>query len=172
MSAMGGTHHLVFMGVAGTGKSAIGRPVAERLGYDFAEGDEFHPIENIVKMGGGTPLTDEDRWPWLRLLADWTREHVEDGRSTVITCSALKRAYRDILREGAPHTFFVHLVAERELLARRMAEREHFMPTSLLDSQFEALEQLGPDEEGVAVDNSRPLDEVVEELVARFPRQP
>ncbi|PVG81822.1 gluconate kinase [Nocardioides gansuensis] len=160
------------MGVSGTGKSAVGRPVAERLGYDFAEGDDFHPEANVRKMRAGVPLTDEDRWPWLRSLAEWTRERAGQGRSTVLTCSALKRAYRDVLREAAPDTVFVHLVGDKEVLARRMAEREHFMPRSLLDSQFETLEPLGPDEEGVEVDSSRPLDEVVGELVARFPRQP
>jgi carbohydrate kinase (thermoresistant glucokinase family) len=163
--------HVVFMGVAGTGKSAVGRPVAERLGADYAEGDDFHPSTNIAKMSGGTPLTDEDRWPWLRALAEWTRERAAAGRPTVVTCSALRRAYRDVLREGAPDTFFVHLVGEPALILERMSGREHFMPASLLDSQIATLEPLEPDEDGMTADISRPTDEIVEEVLARLGRE-
>lgn len=160
--------HVVFMGVSGTGKSTVGHPVARRLGWEWGEGDDFHPPENIAKMSSGIPLVDEDRWPWLRALADWTRGHAAAGRSTGLACSALRRAYRDVLREGAPDTVFVHLVGDAQVIADRMAARQHFMPPALLDSQFATLEQLEPDEDGVEVDIRRPLDEIVEELVSRF----
>ncbi|HEU4513824.1 MAG TPA: gluconokinase [Nocardioidaceae bacterium] len=166
------TQHVVFMGVAGTGKSSVGKPVAERIDADFAEGDEFHPRANIEKMSSGTPLADEDRWPWLRSLADWTRERAEAGRPTVVTCSALRRVYRDVLREGAPDTFFVHLAGTPELILERMAGRKHFMPASLLDSQFATLEQLEDDEEGMVVDISRPVDELVADVLARLAERP
>ncbi len=160
--------HIVLMGVAGTGKSAVGRPLAQRLGWHFAEGDEFHPPANIEKMREGTPLTDEDRWPWLRSLARWTREQAAAGTSTVLTCSALRRAYRDVLREGVEETVFVHLVGDPEVIGARMRARHHFMPTSLLDSQFATLEPLEPGEPGLTVDIRRPLSEIVDDLVGRF----
>lgn len=162
------TLHLVFMGVAGTGKSAVAAPVAERLGCEFAEGDDFHPPANVEKMRGGAPLTDEDRRPWLRSLADWTAERAAAGRPTVLACSALRRAHRDVLREGAADTVFVHLAGDRDLIRARMRTREHFMPDSLLDSQLATLEPLEADERGVVVDIGRPLDELVEELVTLF----
>jgi gluconokinase len=164
------TLHLVFMGVSGTGKSAIGRPVSERLGCEFAEGDDFHPQANIDKMAGGTPLTDDDRWPWLDRLAGWTRERAERGQNTGLACSALRRAYRDVLRRGAPDTVFVHLTGSRELILERMAGREHFMPASLLDSQLDTLEDLEPDERGLVVDIDQRLDPLVEGLVADLSR--
>lgn len=162
------THHVVLMGVAGTGKSSVGVPVADRIGADFAEGDEFHPRANIEKMASGTPLTDEDRWPWLRSLADWTRERAEAGRPTVVTCSALRRVYRDVLREGAPDTFFVHLAGTRALILERMSGRDHFMPASLLDSQFATLEDLEDDENGMVVDIARPVDDIVADVLRRL----
>ena len=160
--------HLVFMGVSGTGKTAVGRPVSQRLGLEFLEGDELHPPSNIAKMSSGTPLTDEDRRPWLREIADWTRDRVAEGRDTGVTCSALRRAYRDVLREGAPDTTFVHLVGPAELILERMKSREHFMPPSMLDSQLDTLEPLEEDERFVTVDISAPVDELVEDLVTRF----
>jgi 6-phosphogluconate dehydrogenase/gluconokinase len=160
--------HLVFMGVSGTGKSAVGRPVAERLGLEFAEGDDFHPQANIDKMRGGTPLTDEDRWPWLAALADWTREHDRAGRATGITCSALRRGYRDVLRHDLPETVFVHLVGDKELILGRMRSRDHFMPPELLDSQLATLELLEPEEHGLVVDIGDPLEEIVTNVVRRF----
>jgi len=160
--------HLVFMGVSGTGKSAVGKPVAEALGCEFAEGDDFHPPANTAKMRAGTPLTDDDRGPWLRALASWTQERAEADRSTAVTCSALRRGYRDVLRQGAPDACFVHLTGERELILDRMGGREHFMPASLLDSQLDTLEPLEPDEHGVVVDIGPPLEEVVEKLVEKL----
>jgi carbohydrate kinase (thermoresistant glucokinase family) len=160
--------HLVFMGVSGTGKSAVGRPVAERLGLEFAEGDDFHPRANIDKMAGGTPLTDDDRWPWLEALRTWTAEHEAAGRATGITCSALRRTYRDVLRRGLPETVFVHLVGDKELILGRMRSRDHFMPPELLDSQLATLELLEPDEHGLVVDIGDPLEKVVADVTRRF----
>ena len=163
--------HLVFMGVSGTGKSAGGRPVSERLGLEFAEGDDFHPPANIEKMAGGTPLTDEDRWPWLESLHTWASEHDAADRSTGITCSALRKVYRDVLRRDLPETVFVHLVGDKELILDRMRSRDHFMPPELLDSQLATLELLEPDEHGLVVDSGYPLDEIVDNVVRRFADQ-
>jgi gluconokinase len=159
--------HVVAMGVSGTGKSTVAALLAERLGLDYIEGDSHHPQANIDKMSSGVPLTDEDRRPWLETLAHLVRERHEQGRSTVLTCSALRRRYRDILRSGAPDgdLFFVHLDAPFEVLDERMKAREHFMPPSLLRSQIETLEPLEADERGVRVDVSLPVDTVVDEAV-------
>ncbi|HSE72671.1 MAG TPA: gluconokinase [Nocardioidaceae bacterium] len=159
--------HVVAMGVSGTGKSTVAARLAERLGLDYIEGDSHHPQANIDKMSSGVPLTDEDRRPWLETLARLVRERHEQGRSTVLTCSALRRRYRDILRSGAPDgdLFFVHLDAPFEVLEERMKAREHFMPPSLLRSQIETLEPLEADERGVRVDVSLPVDTVVNEAV-------
>jgi gluconokinase len=157
--------HVVVMGVSATGKTTIGEQLAEELGCEFIEGDELHPRRNIEKMSSGVPLTDEDRWPWLQAIAELVAVKDYEGVSTVVTCSALKRSYRDVLRDAAP-TFFVHLEAPFEVLSARMADRtKHFMPTDLLRSQFDTLEPLGDDEAGAAVDVSPPVDEVVEEAV-------
>jgi gluconokinase len=160
--------HLVVMGVSGVGKTTVAKQLAVRLGYEFAEGDDFHPPANIAKMSAGTPLEDADRLPWLRRLADWVRARHRDGTSTVMTCSALRRRYRDVLREGAANTYFVHLVGDRGLLLERMAGRRHFMPPALLTSQFEALEPLGPDESGVAVEVTDPPEKIVQKVVAQL----
>ena len=160
-------HHLVFMGVSGTGKSAVGRPVSEALGLTFAEGDDFHPPANIEKMSSGRPLTDEDRWPWLHVLAEWTRVRAARGEGTGLACSALRRVYRDLLRDAAPETVFVHFKGSRETLLARMRSREHFMPSDLLDSQLSTLEDLGPDERGIVVDIDDPIDQIVDAVVSR-----
>ncbi|MET8946519.1 gluconokinase [Streptomyces sp. NPDC004542] len=146
-------HVVVVMGVAGTGKTTIGPLLAARLGVPYAEGDDFHPQANIAKMAAGTPLDDTDRWPWLDAIGAWT--HGRDGRGGVVSCSALKRSYRDRLRATAPGVVFVHLAGERSLIEDRMTHRQgHFMPTALLDSQFATLEPLQADEAGVVVDVS------------------
>jgi gluconokinase len=157
--------HIVVMGVSGTGKTSVGEELAEELGCEFVEGDSLHPRRNIEKMEHGIPLTDEDRWPWLQAIAEMVAVRDHEGTSTVVTCSALKRKYRDVLRDAAP-TFFVHLDAPFELLEARMQQRtKHFMPTSLLRSQVDTLEPLDDDEAGAVVDVSPALDVVVEEAV-------
>lgn len=139
------------MGVSGTGKTTVGPLVADALGVPYAEGDDFHPPANIAKMSAGTPLDDADRAPWLDAIGAWA--HGRAGRGGVVSCSALKRAYRDRLRAAAPGIVFLHLTGDRALIAERMEARKgHFMTTRLLDSQFAALEPLDADEAGVAVD--------------------
>lgn len=157
--------HVVVMGVSATGKTSVGEQLADELGCEFVEGDSLHPQANIDKMSDGIPLTDEDRWPWLKAIAQLVAVRDGEGVSTVVTCSALKRSYRDVLRDAAP-TFFVHLHAPFEVLEERMQLRsKHFMPTSLLRSQFDTLEELADDEAGAVVDVTPPIDEVVEEAV-------
>jgi gluconokinase len=145
--------HVVVMGVSGCGKTTIGERLAERLGWPFAEGDRYHMPASIEKMSAGIPLTDADRWPWLQALAALIGDEERAGRSSILSCSALKRAYRDVLRGGAPRVRFLHLHGDRAVLAARLGAREgHFFPADLLASQFAALEPLGPDEDGVVVD--------------------
>lgn len=155
--------HLVVMGVAGCGKSTVAEELKSRLGWELAEGDDFHPAANIAKMSSGTPLTDEDRWPWLDLIAAWTAEQDEAGRSTIVTCSALRRVYRDRLRQAPGRTLFVHLVGSPELLEERLASRSgHFMPAALLPSQLATLEPLGADEQGVVLDVYHTVEDIAE----------
>lgn len=148
---------VVLMGVAGSGKSTVGRLLAEQLEWPFQEGDLLHPPGNVAKMAAGHPLTDDDRWPWLTRIHEWISAH-PDG---VITCSALKRRYRDVLRE--PHVRFVHLAAsEDDLLARLATRPEHFMPAVLLDSQLADLEPPDPDEQAITVAAAEPAEQVSE----------
>ena len=158
--------HVVVMGVAGTGKTSIGRAVAEQLGAVFVEGDEYHPTANIDKMSSGIPLNDDDRRPWLETLARKIQDLDADGERSVTACSALRRLYRDWLREGHPDLFFVHLHTDYDVLLDRMRKREHFMPPSLLQSQFDTLEMLEGDEAGLVVDVRVSIDEVVREALA------
>lgn len=160
------------MGVSGTGKTSVGEEVARRLGWVYVEGDDLHPPANVAKMSAGTPLDDDDRAPWLTAISDrLARQHAE-GVPSVVTCSSLKRAYRDVLRDGVPDgaVFFVHLAASFEVLRQRMETREHFMPASLLQSQFDTLQPLEPDEAGMVVDVSQSLQEVVAEVLAVLSR--
>jgi gluconokinase len=144
--------HVVVMGVSGVGKSTVAKGISTVTGWTFAEGDAFHSPENVAKMRTGQPLTDDDRWPWLRSIGEWMSEEIAQGRSGVVTCSALRRVYRDVLREGRPEVRFCHLAAVEDLIAARMSRRtDHFMPTTLLRSQYETLEPLQPDEPGVVV---------------------
>ncbi|WP_104667335.1 gluconokinase [Ensifer adhaerens] len=155
--------HIVVMGVSGSGKTTVGEALAARLGWRFVEGDSFHPPENVAKMSAGIPLDDNDREPWLRTLAAEIAKDEAAGRPSVVGCSALKRAYRDILRTGAPRVRFVHVHGDRAVLADRLSHRSgHFFPASLLDTQLAALEPLGPDEDGVVVDVALATGEQVE----------
>lgn len=151
---------VVVMGVSGSGKSTVGEALARRLHVPYADADEFHSAANIAKMSAGIPLDDADRLPWLRAIGAWLAEHTDTG--AVVTCSALRRAYRDTLREQAPDVEFVHLDGDRETVRRRVAGRDgHFMPESLVDSQFATLEPLGADERGVVLDLAAPVDDLV-----------
>lgn len=142
---------LVLMGVSGCGKTTLAEVLSARLGWDYEEGDALHPQANVDKMASGHPLTDEDRWPWLARVRAWIDRHVREGRPGIVTCSALKRRYRDRLR--APGVVFVHLHGPRAVIAERLrARRGHYMPPSLLDSQLADLEPLGADESGFVVD--------------------
>ena len=153
---------LVVMGVSGSGKSTVAAILAGQLGWDLEEGDDLHPAENVEKMSAGTPLTDDDRQPWLETISTWIVEHVMADVPGIITCSALKRRYRDILRER--NVVFVYLSGSKELIGRRLSARlDHYMPPSLLDSQVEALEPPEPDERAVIIDAGRsPAEEAAE----------
>ena len=155
------------MGVAGSGKSLIGAALAYALGIEFVEGDEFHSAENVERMSRGIALTDDDRARWLRSLATRIREAKEAGIGLVISCSALKRSYRDILRAGTSDLRFVFLKGDRALIAKRLAGRRgHFMPPSLLDSQFATLEEPSPDENAWVCDIRKSPQELVAALMA------
>ena len=160
------TTTIVVMGVSGAGKTSAAQEITRQLGWDFIEGDDLHPESNVAKMAAGTPLDDDDRWPWLRRVAEVIGEHEAAGRSLVITCSALKRSYREVLREGNPSVWFAHVDVPREVLAARLAARRgHFMPPSLLDSQLATLERLGEDEPGDVIDGDAPLDATVAQVL-------
>ncbi|WP_372446472.1 gluconokinase [Streptomyces spirodelae] len=149
---------VVVMGVSGSGKSTVGEWLAQVLDLPFADADDFHPEHNIRKMSAGVPLDDADREPWLDAMADWLADRTAGG--AVLVCSALKRRYRERLRRASPRLFFVHLDGSYELIAARLARRRgHFMPPSLLRSQFEALEPLGRDERGATVSVAGTPDE-------------
>lgn len=156
---------LTVMGVSGSGKTTVGAALAQRLRVPFADADDFHPPENVAKMAAGIPLDDADRLPWLHTIGAWLAAHTDSGG--VISCSALRHSYRDVLREAAPAQFFVHLDGTAEVVARRVQGRPgHFMPASLVESQFATLEPLGPDENGVALDLDRSVDQLVEDYLA------
>lgn len=156
---------VVVMGVSGSGKTTVGQDVARRLGVPYGEADDFHPRRNIEKMEAGEALDDDDRAPWLAAIGEWVARH--EDRGAVVTCSALKRAYRDTLRRAAPGVVFLHLQGSEELLAERLgARRGHFMPASLLASQLATLEPLQPDEGGVTLDVGPPPARLAEAFVA------
>jgi gluconokinase len=164
-----GAQHVVVMGVSGSGKTTVAKKLAKQLAWPYAEGDDFHPEANVTKMAAGKPLDDEDRWPWLRSIAAWMSAQAADRRSTVVTCSALRRAYRDVLREADGRVRFVYLSGDLELIGERISYRKgHFMPMSLLTSQFETLEPLEPDEDGFAVDVAQPPEQVADHIVGRL----
>jgi gluconokinase len=151
----GNPQHLVLMGVAGSGKTSVAALLSEHLDWASAEADAFHSEANIAKMSSGLPLEDADRWPWLDDIREWMSAQARTGKSTIVTCSALKRTYRDILSTAHGYVLFIHLDGSPEMLRQRMEARAgHFMPESLLPSQLATLERLGPDEQGVTIDIS------------------
>jgi gluconokinase len=159
----------VMMGVSGSGKTTIAEGVAKREGWRLVEGDNFHPPANVAKMKSGTPLTDEDRWPWLRAIAHEIDAIRVRGESAVVTSSALKRVYRDILIGDRPDVALVYLKGSRELIGQRMALRKgHFMPSALLDSQFTTLEEPGDDEHPIVVSIEPTPDEIADEVVRKL----
>ena len=158
---------VVVMGVSGVGKTTVAKGMSTPLGWEFAEGDAFHPEANVAKMGSGTALTDEDRGRGRAAIGDWISAEEAPGGSAVVTCSALRRVYRDLLREGRPEVVFCHLVAGEDLIGERMVRRtDHYMPASLLPSQLATLEPLGPDEPGVAVTNEGSAAQVLDRALA------
>ncbi len=158
--------HIVVMGVSGCGKTTVGEALAARLGWPFEEGDRHHLPTSVAKMSAHIPLEDADRWPWLEKLAALIAAQEAAGRSSIITCSSLKRGYRDLLRTGAPRVRFLHLHGSREVLQARLdARKGHFFPRDLLASQFATLEPLQPDEDGVVVDVDLPVERQVEEAL-------
>ena len=160
---------LVVMGVSGSGKSTVGAAIAQRLRVPFADADDFHPPANIEKMSAGEPLDDHDRHPWLEAIGEWLAQHPEGA---VMSCSALKRHYRDQLRQHLDSVTFLHLQGSRDVIARRQASRPgHFMPASLLSSQFATLEPLAPDEGGVVIDVDQDIDSIVQSFVARLAQE-
>jgi gluconokinase len=163
------TRTLVVMGVSGVGKTSVAAAIVSRTGWAFVEGDDLHPEANRAKMAAGTPLDDGDRWPWLRRIAAWIGEQEAAGRDAVLTCSALKRSYRDLLRNGHPSVRFVHLLAPPDLIQNRVDNRRaHYMPPSLLGSQLATFEPLAPDEPGFGVDTDRSPTDVAADVLARL----
>lgn len=160
---------LVIMGVSGSGKTTIAKGICERLGWEFQEGDALHPPANVEKMKGGTPLTDEDRWPWLGKIAGKIDEWRAKGQNGVVTCSALKRAYRDIIVGDRHDVALVYPKGSQALIAERMKRRKgHFMPASLLDSQFAIIEEPSPDENAIVVDIGQTPEAIVDEILRRL----
>jgi gluconokinase len=161
--------HIVVMGVSGCGKSTVGAQLACALGVGFVEGDDFHPPHNVALMAAGTPLTDADRQGWLHTLAAQLQAAQGQGRGLVLSCSALKRAYRDVLRAPVPALLFVHVRADAALLAARVATRSHrYMPASLLASQLATLEAPGPDENALTVDANDSVERIVQTVLQRL----
>jgi len=163
---------LVVMGVSGSGKTTIGRMLADRLQWVFEEGDELHPRANVKKMHAGIALTDKDRKPWLEAVRLWIDNKRQKGLPGIIACSALKRAYRDFLGKERPQVHFIYLSGSRKLIAQRLAQRRgHFMPAKLLDSQFLALEEPGADKSATRVDIALPpgaiVDEIMDQLLSK-----
>lgn len=160
---------LVVMGVSGVGKTAVGRAVAERLGWAFQEGDALHPASNIANMSAGRPLTDADRWPWLDAVAVWIDRQLTAKACGVITCSALRRAYRERIVGERPAVRIVHLKASEPVIAERLIARVgHFMPPGLLRSQLETLEEPTADEHPIVVDASQPFDAIVDVILGHL----
>jgi carbohydrate kinase (thermoresistant glucokinase family) len=158
---------LVLMGVSGCGKTTVAQILAQRLHWAFEEGDALHPQANVDKMAAGHALNDEDRAPWLAKVADWVEQRLDAGQCGVITCSSLKRAYRELINRRGHGVEFVYLHGSRELIASRLATRHgHFMPTSLLDSQFATLEEPAPDEPAIRVEIGAAPEQIADDIAA------
>jgi gluconokinase len=164
---------LIVMGVSGSGKSTVGEALAQRLALRFEDGDKFHPASNVAKMHAGIALTDDDRWPWLQAIADEIDRACAAGAAVVIACSALKRAYRDVLIHGRSDVRIIYLRGDQPLIARRLALRKgHFMPPGLLASQFQTLQPPGDDEAVIAVSIDAPVDTIVDDVVRHLQLAP
>jgi len=160
---------LVVMGVSGSGKSTIAERLAARLGWRYEDGDKYHPPANVAKMSAGHPLTDEDRWPWLQAIADEIDRTCTQGERAVVACSALKRAYRDILVHGRNDVRIVFLNGTQDLIAARLAARKgHFMPPGLLTSQFKTLEPPQPTERPITVSIDAPVEAIVDDIIRQL----
>jgi len=164
---------LIVMGVSGSGKSTIADRLAERLNWIYEDGDRFHPASNVAKMSAGQPLTDEDRWPWLQAIADEIDRVCNAGEPAVIACSALKRAYREVLVHGRHEVRIIYLSGTEQLIANRLAERKgHFMPPGLLTSQFKTLEPPDPRENPVTVSIDASVDTIVDDIIRQLGFRP
>ncbi|MEJ3404679.1 gluconokinase [Rathayibacter sp. YIM 133350] len=160
---------VVLMGVSGSGKTTVAALLSEMLHWAFEEGDALHPAANVAKMASGQALTDDDRWPWLGIVEQWIAGQLALGKSGIITCSALKRSYRDLLRQAGPGVHFIYLEGDEEMISERQAARQgHFMPPSLVRSQFETLEEPTPDEGIERVDVGPAPREIAREIIARL----
>jgi gluconokinase len=167
MPARKAAPQVIVMGVSGVGKSTVAKSLSAVLGWTYAEGDAFHSAANVAKMAAGHPLTDDDRWPWLSAIGDWLDQQIEAGQPSVVTCSALRRAYRDLLDGGRPDVRFLHLAAGEALVADRVSHREgHYMPASLLQSQYATLEPLQSDEPGVSISVDGTAPEVLRRAIS------
>jgi gluconokinase len=155
---------IVVMGVSGCGKSTIGRALADAFGWDFQEGDSLHPQANIEKMTGGISLNDDDRWPWLDRIAAWISDETTQRHNGVVTCSSLKRSYRDRLRQAGIGVRFVYIHVSRAELERRTQQREHFMPASLLDSQLKTLQEPTADELALTVSGEATIETMIADV--------
>ena len=163
----GAANRWVIMGVCGCGKSTVGAALAQAFGVAFLEGDAYHPAPNVIKMSAGIPLTDDDRADWLQTLAREIAAARERGVGVVVSCSALKRRYRDLLRQADPGLRFAHLQGPRGMIAARMQTRiGHYMPITLLDSQLRDLEPLQPGEAGITLDITQPPETLVADIIA------
>ena len=164
---------VVLMGTAGAGKSTVMAALAERLGWPTLEGDSVHPAGNVAKLAAGVPLTDADRRPWLEAISAWIGDRERERRSSIVTCSALRRSYRDLLRRGHPWIWFVHLDVSRAILEDRMASRSgHFMPATMLESQLATLEPLEPGEPGSVLAADGPPGELAERIIDTLRLEP
>lgn len=160
---------IIVAGIAGSGKTTVGKLLADRLGCEFEDGDMLHPAANVAKMHAGVPLTDADRWPWLHIIEAWIDQRIAAGQTAVLACSALHRRYRDALLDGRPDAQMVFLQISREVAAARLAHRHgHFFPAQLLDSQLRDLQPPAPDERVLVIDANERADEMADEIASRL----